>query len=103
MIGRDLLGIEDLERSEIERLLDTADHMREIGEREVKKVPTLRGRTIINLFFESSHAHAHQLRDRRQAALGRRRSTSRRRPRARRRARASSTPRRRSTRWTPTR
>ena len=54
MIGRDLLGIDDLDRSEIERLLDTADHMREIGEREVKKVPTLRGRTIINLFFEPS-------------------------------------------------
>lgn len=54
MIGRDLLGIEDLDRSEIERLLDTADHMREIGLREVKKVPTLRGRTIINLFFEPS-------------------------------------------------
>ena len=54
MIGRDLLGIEDLERSEIERILDTAEHMREVGEREVKKVPTLRGRTIVNLFFESS-------------------------------------------------
>jgi aspartate carbamoyltransferase catalytic subunit len=54
VIGRDLLGIEDLDRSEIERLLETADHMREIGEREVKKVPTLRGRTIINLFFEPS-------------------------------------------------
>jgi aspartate carbamoyltransferase catalytic subunit len=54
MIGRDLLGIEDLERSDIERILDTAEHMVEIGEREVKKVPTLRGRTIVNLFFESS-------------------------------------------------
>jgi aspartate carbamoyltransferase catalytic subunit len=54
MIGRDLLGIEDLERSEIERILETATHMREVGEREVKKVPTLRGRTIVNLFFESS-------------------------------------------------
>jgi aspartate carbamoyltransferase catalytic subunit len=54
VIGRDLLSIEDLDRSEIERLLDTADHMREIGAREVKKVPTLRGRTIINLFFEPS-------------------------------------------------
>ena len=54
MIGRDLLGIEDLERSDIERILDTAVHMREVGEREVKKVPTLRGRTIVNLFFESS-------------------------------------------------
>jgi aspartate carbamoyltransferase catalytic subunit len=54
MIGRDLLGIEDLERSEIERILETAAHMREVGEREVKKVPTLRGRTIVNLFFEAS-------------------------------------------------
>ena len=54
MIGRDLLGIEDLERAEIERILDTALHMSEIGRREVKKVPTLRGRTIVNLFFEPS-------------------------------------------------
>jgi aspartate carbamoyltransferase catalytic subunit len=54
MIGRDLLGIEDLERGEIERILDTALHMSEIGRREVKKVPTLRGRTIVNLFFEPS-------------------------------------------------
>jgi aspartate carbamoyltransferase catalytic subunit len=54
MIGRDLLGIEDLERAEIERILDTALHMSEIGQREVKKVPTLRGRTIVNLFFEAS-------------------------------------------------
>jgi aspartate carbamoyltransferase catalytic subunit len=54
MIGRDLLGIEDLECPDIERILDTAERMREIGEREVKKVPTLRGRTVVNLFFESS-------------------------------------------------
>jgi aspartate carbamoyltransferase catalytic subunit len=54
MIGRDLLGIEDLERADIERILETAGHMREIGEREVKKVPTLRGRTVVNLFFEPS-------------------------------------------------
>ncbi len=54
MIGRDLLGIEDLDRADIERILQTAEHMREIGEREVKKVPTLRGRTIVNLFFEPS-------------------------------------------------
>ena len=54
MIGRDLLGIENLERGDIERILQTAVHMREVGEREVKKVPTLRGRTIVNLFFESS-------------------------------------------------
>ena len=54
MIGSDLLGIEDLDRAEIERILDAAEHMCEIGEREVKKVPTLRGRTIVNLFFEPS-------------------------------------------------
>jgi len=54
MIGRDLLGIEDLERADIERILETAIHMKEVGKREVKKVPTLRGRTIVNLFFEAS-------------------------------------------------
>ncbi len=54
MIGRDLLTIEDLDREDIERILDTAEHMREVGERIVKKVPTLRGRTIVNLFFEPS-------------------------------------------------
>jgi aspartate carbamoyltransferase catalytic subunit len=54
MSGRDLLGIEDLEREQIERILETARHMQEVGRRDVKKVPTLRGRTIINLFFESS-------------------------------------------------
>jgi aspartate carbamoyltransferase catalytic subunit len=54
MLGRGLLGIEDLEREDIEMILDTALKMKEIGERDVKKVPTLRGRTIINLFFEPS-------------------------------------------------
>ncbi len=54
MLGRGLLGIEELEREDIELILDTAAKMKEVGERDVKKVPTLRGRTIINLFFESS-------------------------------------------------
>jgi aspartate carbamoyltransferase catalytic subunit len=54
VIGRDLLGIEDLERSDVERIIETAVRMKEIGTREVKKVPTLRGRTIVNLFFEPS-------------------------------------------------
>jgi aspartate carbamoyltransferase catalytic subunit len=54
MIGRDLLGIEHLERGDLERLIETAEYMQEIGKREVKKVPTLRGRTIVQLFFESS-------------------------------------------------
>jgi len=54
MIGRDLLGIEDLDREDLELILETATHMQEIGTREVKKVPSLRGRTIVNLFFEPS-------------------------------------------------
>ncbi len=54
MIGRDLLGIEDLSREDIEKILETAVHMQEIGRRDVKKVPSLRGRTIVNLFFEAS-------------------------------------------------
>lgn len=54
MIGRDLLSIEDLTREDIDAILDTANKMKEVTEREVKKVPTLRGRTIVNLFFESS-------------------------------------------------
>ena len=54
MIGRDLLGIEDLDRSDIERILDTAERMREVGNRIVKKVPTLRGRTVVNFFHEPS-------------------------------------------------
>ena len=53
MIGQDLLGIEHLERDQIELILETAEHMQEIGTRDVKKVPTLRGRTVVNLFFES--------------------------------------------------
>ena len=58
MIGRDLLSIEDLEREEIQKILETAEKMCEIGRRDVKKVPTLRGRTIINLFFEPLDPHA---------------------------------------------
>jgi len=54
VIGQDLLGIRDLSRDSIELILETAERMQEIGTREVKKVPTLRGRTVINLFFEPS-------------------------------------------------
>ena len=54
MMGRGLLGIEDLERADIETILETAERMQEVGRRDVKKVPTLRGRTIVNLFFEPS-------------------------------------------------
>lgn len=49
-----LLGIQDLTSSEIATILDTAESFYEISTREVKKVPTLRGKTIINLFFEPS-------------------------------------------------
>ena len=52
--GRHLLGIGDLSPEEITLILDTADAMREVGERPIKKVPALRGRTIVNLFFEPS-------------------------------------------------
>ena len=51
---KDLLGIRDLTREEIEHLLATAETFREVSQREIKKVPTLRGRTVINLFFEAS-------------------------------------------------
>ena len=51
---RDLLGIRDLTAAEIIGILDTAENFREINTREIKKVPALRGKTIINLFFENS-------------------------------------------------
>jgi aspartate carbamoyltransferase catalytic subunit len=51
---RHLLGIRGLSAGEITHVLDTAETFREISEREIKKVPTLRGRTVINLFFEPS-------------------------------------------------
>ncbi len=51
---KDLLGIEPLDPSEIHLILDTAESMAEIGRREIKKVPALRGRMVVNLFFEAS-------------------------------------------------
>ncbi|MDT4895880.1 MAG: aspartate carbamoyltransferase catalytic subunit [Acidobacteriota bacterium] len=51
---KDLLGIRELSASEITHILDTAESFRDISRREIKKVPTLRGRTVINLFFEPS-------------------------------------------------
>jgi len=51
---KDLLGIADLTADEIYRVLDTAVAMREIGSRPIKKVPTLRGKTVVNLFYEPS-------------------------------------------------
>ncbi len=51
---KDLLGIEELSPDEIKLILDTASSFKEIASRPIKKVPTLRGRTVVNLFFESS-------------------------------------------------
>jgi aspartate carbamoyltransferase catalytic subunit len=51
---RHLLGIEKMEPDEIVRVLDTAEAMLEISQREIKRVPTLRGRTVINVFLEPS-------------------------------------------------
>ncbi len=51
---KDILGIKELSRDEILLILDTADSFIEISTREIKKVPTLRGKTIINLFYEAS-------------------------------------------------
>ena len=49
-----LLGIEQLSREEIEAILERAESFAEVGRRDIKKVPTLRGRTIVSLFYESS-------------------------------------------------
>lgn len=49
-----LLGIQGLSKSEIYRYLDTAHSFVEVSERDIKKVPTLRGKTIVNVFFEPS-------------------------------------------------
>ncbi|HEY2293838.1 MAG TPA: aspartate carbamoyltransferase catalytic subunit [Thermoanaerobaculia bacterium] len=51
---KDLLGIAELSPAEIELILDTAESFSEIGDRPIKKVPTLRGKTVLNLFFEAS-------------------------------------------------
>jgi aspartate carbamoyltransferase catalytic subunit len=52
--SKDLVGIEPLTPEEITLLLDTAESMRSIGQRPIKKVPALRGRMVVNLFFEAS-------------------------------------------------
>jgi len=51
---KDLLSIDDLTSDEIYLILDTSEAMREIGQRPIKKVPTLRGKTVVNLFYEPS-------------------------------------------------
>src|SRR6202048_5568498 len=51
---KDLLGIRELSAEEIVFLLDTADAFKEVGTREIKKVPALRGKTLVNFFVEPS-------------------------------------------------
>jgi aspartate carbamoyltransferase catalytic subunit len=53
-LGKDLLGLEPLTGEQISLILDTAEPFKEISERTIKKVPTLRGSTVVNLFFENS-------------------------------------------------
>src|SRR4029079_17235168 len=49
-----LLSIEQLSREQIEAILDRAESFAEVGRRDIKKVPTLRGRTVVTLFYDSS-------------------------------------------------
>lgn len=51
---KDLLGLEELSKEEIELILETADSFKEISQRPIKKVPTLRGKTVVLFFFEPS-------------------------------------------------
>jgi aspartate carbamoyltransferase catalytic subunit len=54
VLGKDLVGLEHLTREQIQLILDTAEPFKEVSERPIKKVPALRGKTIVNLFFEAS-------------------------------------------------
>ena len=51
---KDLLGLEELSREELELILSTAESFKEVSTREIKKVPALRGKTVVNLFYEPS-------------------------------------------------
>jgi aspartate carbamoyltransferase catalytic subunit len=53
-LGKDLVGLENLSAEQITTILDTSEPFKEISERRIKKVPVLRGKTIVNLFFEAS-------------------------------------------------
>src|SRR5688500_19753763 len=51
---KSLISIDDVSREDIDRILERAASFAEVSGREIKKVPTLRGRTVINLFYEAS-------------------------------------------------
>jgi len=53
-LGKDLVGLEPLSADQLRLILDTAEPFKEVSERQIKKVPALRGKTIVNLFFEAS-------------------------------------------------
>ena len=53
-LGKDLVGLHDLSAEQLVHILDTAEPFKEVSERRIKKVPALRGKTIVNLFFEPS-------------------------------------------------
>ena len=53
-LGKDLVGLEHISAEQITAILDTAEPFKEVSERPIKKVPALRGKTIVNLFFEAS-------------------------------------------------
>ncbi|MBM4184530.1 MAG: aspartate carbamoyltransferase catalytic subunit [Gemmatimonadetes bacterium] len=53
-LGKDLVGLQYLSADQLRTILDTAEPFKEISERRIKKVPVLRGKTIVNLFFEAS-------------------------------------------------
>jgi len=54
ILGKDLVGLEPLSGDQIRAILDTAEPFKEVSERQIKKVPALRGKTIVNLFYEAS-------------------------------------------------
>jgi aspartate carbamoyltransferase catalytic subunit len=54
ILGKDLTGLEHMTPEQIRLILDTAEPFKEVSERPIKKVPALRGKTIVNLFFEAS-------------------------------------------------
>jgi aspartate carbamoyltransferase catalytic subunit len=59
---KDLLGLEDLSKEELELILTTADSFKEVSSREIKKVPALRGKTVVTFFMNPPPAPAFLLR-----------------------------------------
>ena len=60
--SHNIIGMDDLSADDISLVLDTAESFKEVNERRIKKLPTLRGRTVINLFLEPSTRTRHGIR-----------------------------------------